>query len=167
MPALPRIRTDVDLATIDEAEFTRLTRRALSHYGDLTRLASNPLTALPMLVKRLEQRGAPQDPIERAAELKALLAESIERLKPRGKGDFGTSDEWRYYNALYFPYIVGLRPYSRRASHQHIDDPAAKAALEWFQSAVPERTLYNWQTAATNLIAHDLRCQLEESLRTS
>jgi oxygen-independent coproporphyrinogen-3 oxidase len=36
-------------------------------------------------------------------------------------------------------------------------DPAARAALEWFRTAVPERTLYNWQTAAARLVARDLR----------
>jgi hypothetical protein len=94
--------------------------------------------------------------LERAAELKAVLTESIIRLKPRGEDDFGTSDEWRYYNALYFLYVVGLKPYSQRT--QHIPtDPVTRKALEWFRVHVPERTLYNWQNAATRLIAQDLR----------
>jgi hypothetical protein len=29
--------------------------------------------------------------------------------------------------------------------------------LNWFQQQVPERTLYNWQTAAAALVAQDLR----------
>jgi hypothetical protein len=89
-------------------------------------------------------------------ELKALLTESILRLKPRNGDQFGTSAEWRYYNALYFPYIIGLKPYSRRTQHSHLD-PVAKQALEWFRTQVPERTLHNWQTAATKLVAQDLR----------
>jgi len=154
--ALPRLDTEIDLARIDAAEFARLTRRALSHYGDLPRLATNPLTRLPQIEQRLARLGTSNDILEPASELKALLAESVARLKPRGQGDFGTSDEWRHYNALYFPYIAGLKPYSRRAPHERLDPPA-RLALEWFQAAIPERTLYNWQNAAAKLVAQDLR----------
>ena len=77
------------------------------------------------------------------------------------------SDEWRHYNALYFPYIAGLKPYSRRLPHDRLDPPA-QLALEWFQATVPERTLYNWQNAAAKLVAQDLRegMQLDEGPRT-
>lgn len=139
----------------DETEFIRYTRRALSHYGDLTKLATNPLTHLPIIQSRLAQRQAHDDTLERAKELKLLLTESIMKLKPNG-ADFGTSDEWRHYNALYFPYVRGLRPYSLRVM---VDDlPATERdVLAWFRSQVPERTLYNWQNAAAMLIAQDLR----------
>ena len=157
--ALPRIDAGLDLVALDPAEFARLTRRALSHYGDLPRLASSPLTRLPCIAARLAAGGAPDDPLERAAELKRLLAEGIARLKPRDGGDFGSSDEWRFYNALYFPYIVGLKPYSRRNSHNRLD-PATQDALEWFQRAVPERTLHNWQNAAARLVAQYLRSEV-------
>jgi hypothetical protein len=153
---LPRVDEALDLARLDDEEFARLTRRALSHYGDLPRLASNPLTRLPAIDARLTARGAADQPLERALELKHLLAESIARLKPRGQGDFGSSDEWRYYNALYFPYVAGLKPYSRRAE-QSPADAAAREALAWLRQSVPERTLYNWQTAAARLVAQDLR----------
>lgn len=154
--ALPRINDTLDPLGLDEAEFGRLTRRALSNFGDLTRLATNPLTHLPVVGLRLSERGAKDDPLERAVELKALLTESIERLKPRNKGDFGTSDEWRHYNALNWPYLAGLKPYSLRAQHDNLDG-AARQALEWFRASVPERTLYNWQSAAARLVAQDLR----------
>ena len=152
--ALPRVDVGLDLVELDEVELARITRRALSHYGDLARLAANPLTQLPGLV---EQESG-NDPLERAAALKQVLAKSIERLKPQNGGDFGTSDEWRYYNALYFPYVVGLKPYSRRISLDELD-PSERRALEWFQSNVPERTLYNWQAAAARLVAQDLRAR--------
>ena len=134
-----------------------MTARAtrIRHFGNLSRLAANPLTHLPQIDIRLAGRGARDDTLGRATELKALLTECIQRLKPQQQGDFGTSDEWRYYNALYFPYIVGLKPYSRRA--QAPADPVARKALEWFHLHVPERTLHNWQVAATKLIAQDLR----------
>lgn len=154
--AAPRLSDDPGLEGMDEAEFARLTRRALGQMGDLPRLAANPLTRLPALERRLALRGARDDALERAIELKALLGESIERLKPRGKGEFGTSDEWRPYNALYFPYVAGLKPYSSRARYDKLS-PSEREALEWLRAEVPERTLYNWQSAAAKLVALDLR----------
>jgi hypothetical protein len=160
---LPRANPDVDVIGLDDEEFARLTRAALSSYGDLPKLAASPLNYLPAVDVRLVRRGAKDDALERAIELKAVLTESILRLKPRGKGDFGTSDEWRYYNALYFPYVAGLKPFSRRTNGTAVahNDPAARDALEWFRTYVPERTLYNWQTAAARLVAQDLRQRTE------
>ena len=154
--ALPRQNPGLAPEMLDDDEFVRLTRRALSHYGDLARLASSPLIRLPLIARRLAARGAPDDALERAAELKALLAECVARLKPRGAAEFGTSDEWRYYNALFFPYVAGLKPYSRRADLDGAAVPL-REALGWFRASVPERTLHNWQSAGARLIAHDLR----------
>lgn len=134
-------------------EFERLTRRALSQMGDLPKLASSPLTRLPLITQRLGQNGRGDGTLARAAELKAVLTESIIKLHPRDEAAFGTTDAWRHYNALYFPYVVGLRPYSRRAFH----DEEYAEVLAWFRSQIPERTLYNWQTAAARLVARDLR----------
>jgi len=154
--AVLRLDDALDPREMPEAEFNRLTRRAFSHLGNLPKLASSPLTRLLLVEQRLADRGAPPTTLERAAALRAILIESVERMKPRGQGPFGTTDEWRHYNALYFPYVAGLKPYSRRASHTDLDEAEAKA-LEWFRSQVPERTLYNWQKAAARLVAKELR----------
>ncbi|MER6831813.1 hypothetical protein ABT352_37900 [Streptosporangium sp. NPDC000563] len=135
----------------DETEFVRLTRRALANYGDLGKLASSPLANLPVIDARITG----DIPLERAAELKHLLLESIQRLKPRD-GEFGTSEEWRFYNVLYFPYVRGLRPYRRGADRGGLA-AAERQAFDWFVREVPERTLYNWQNAAAKLVADDLR----------
>jgi hypothetical protein len=156
--ALPRLNTQLDVNQLEDEKFTRITRRALSNFNDLPRLATSPLTRMSLIDERLKARGAAGDTLERAAELKAVLSESIKRLKPRGQGDFGASDEWRFYNALYYPYVASLRPYSRRATYDGLDE-STKEALRWFQTIVPERTLYNWQTAAAKLVAQDLREQ--------
>ncbi|MER5260569.1 hypothetical protein ABTZ99_00635 [Actinosynnema sp. NPDC002837] len=148
-------------APLDPTEFVKLTRRALSNYGDLGKLVASPLTELPVIDARLAARGASDQPLERAAELKSLLLESICRLKPRD-GEFGTSDEWRHYNALYFYYVVGIRPYSRRTKREGLD-PEARRALAWFVNQVPERTLHNWQNAGAKLVAEDLSAQVEAS----
>ena len=138
-----------------EPEFTRLVRRALSDYAHLGRLVASPLTGLPVIGERLAAHGSGDQPLERAAELKAVLREGIERLRPRPEG-FSTADEWRFFNALHYPYVVGLRPYSARARHESLS-PDAAAALKWFRAGVPERTLHNWQNQAAELIATDLR----------
>jgi hypothetical protein len=152
--ALP-LRRSSPLDDVDDEAFARLTRRALGHYGDLSKLVASPLTALPEIDRRLARRGVPDQPLERANELKALLADKIARLKPRD-GDFGTTDEWRYYNALYFPYVIGVRAYAQNATAAGLD-PVARQAWQWFVTEVPQRSLHNWQNAAARLIAADLR----------
>jgi hypothetical protein len=156
--ALP-LRSANPLDSVDEQSFARLTRRALGHYGDLSKLVASPLTALPVLDERLAARGAPDQPLERANELKALLADRIARLKPRDGGDFGTTEQWRHYNALYFPYVVGVRAYAQNATAAGLD-PVARQAWQWFVTEVPQRSLHNWQNAAARLIAADLRGNL-------
>jgi hypothetical protein len=153
--ALP-LRSADPLVDIDDDTFARLTRRALGHYGDLTKLVASPLTALPVIDERLAARGAPDHPVERANELKAVLADGIARLKPRDGGDFGTTEQWRYYNSLYFPYVVGVRAYAQNATAAGLD-PTARQAWQWLVTEVPQRSLHNWQNAAARLIAADLR----------
>jgi hypothetical protein len=156
--ALPR-RAAGPLDDVDEETFVRLTRRALGHYNDLSRLVASPLTALPIIDDRLAARGAPDQPLERANELRAVLAEHIERLKPRDAGDFGTTEPWRYYNSLYFPYVVGVRAYAQNATAAGLD-PVARQAWQWLVTEVPQRSLHNWQNAAARLIAVELRGEL-------
>ena len=160
--SLQRRDPTLDPTKLDEEKFVRLTRRALSNFGDLPGLSASPLVNLSLVDYRLSKRSASDNPLERAAELKSILAESIDRLKPRTGADFGTSDEWRYYNALYFPYVVGIKPYSSRARNYN-NDPVVRESLEWFRTSVPERTLYNWQNVAAKLVAQDLLLRARSS----
>lgn len=155
--AAQRLNTTLPLDTIDQAEFARLTRRALSQMGNLPKLASNPLTQLSLVDARLAQNGRSPDTLARANELKHILTESIIRLKPKTDRDFGRTDEWRHYNSLYFPYVLGLKPYSRSSQYMTESDTAVHDAYDWFRTQVPKRTLHNWQNAAAALIARDLR----------
>ena len=143
LPLLSTLETD----SVNEEQFTRLTRRALSHLGDLPKLATNPLVNLPIITGT--------NPLDRAHALKSLLIQSIQKLKPQSDAKFGTTDEWRYYNAIHFPYVLGLKPYTRRADYDSLDE-TSRLALDWFQISVPERTLHNWQNTAAKLIAEDI-----------
>lgn len=145
-----------DPLSLPEEEFARLTRRAFSHMNNLPRLARSPLTQLPQVERRLRAQGRADTSLERAGILRGVLAEGVERLKPQDDGAFASGDEWRFYNALYFPYVVGLKPYSRRADHENLAE-SEREALQWLRRDVPQRTLYNWQTAAAELVARDLR----------
>ena len=156
--ALP-LRSGNPLDGMDEQTFIRVTRRALGHYGDLSKLVASPLTALPDIDERLHRRGAPDQPLERANELRALLAERIAGLKPRDGGDFGTTEQWRHYNSLHFPYVVGVRAYAQSATAAGLD-PVARQAWQWLVTEVPQRSLHNWQNAAARVIAMDLRSNL-------
>ncbi len=138
-----------------EAEFARLTRRALTLMGDLPKLAAHPLTQLPQVTHALQATGAADNPLNRAAALRSVLVCEINALKPEPAA-FGTSDVWRHYNALHWPYVAGLKPYSTRATHTRLD-ANAQQALAWLQSQVPERTLHNWQNAAASLVATALQ----------
>jgi len=69
--------------------------------------------------------------LERANELRALLADRIAALKPRDGGDFGITEQWRHYNSLYFPYVVGVRAYAQNATAAGLD-PVARQAWQWF-----------------------------------
>ena len=77
--ALPKASQDPEPKIMGEKAFYKATRRALSHFNTLPKLAINPLTALPEVTQQLEARGAPDNTLERAHELRYLLAESIER----------------------------------------------------------------------------------------
>lgn len=153
---LPRSEGTGDPAGLDQVTFDKLVRQALRHVADLPRLATSPLVHHPALAERFPEGVGPLD---RAVALRSLLVESIERLKPDDRVAFATSDAWRHYNALYYPYVAGVKPYRRQPSPT-LNDPAARAALEWLRADVPERTLHNWQNAASQLVARDLRARL-------
>jgi hypothetical protein len=158
--AAQRLDPSLNLMEMSDEKFNKLTRRALSQMGDLPKLATNPLTYLPLVNARLDENGRIESTLLRATELKIILTESIAHLKPPSNALFGSSDDWRHYNALYFPYVKGIRPYRRRyydiQSHNG-EEQSIQEALEWFRIQVPERTLYNWQNAAAKLIARDLK----------
>lgn len=150
---LPRADYSLDLEILPDDEFVRLTRRALSHMSDPGKLAVSPLMRLPMLDQRVKSGHT----LERASELKLLLTESVNPLKPPAKGDFGTADEWRFYNVLYFPYVLGIKFLSYNHSDQLSDD--AHKVVEWFVPMSPNVPYITGKRRCPP-IAQDLRDQM-------
>jgi hypothetical protein len=150
--ALPRHRERHRLIVTGEEDFLRFTRRALDHYGDLGRLMRSPLTDLPAVDRRLTGRAIEQ-PLARAMELRAVLQESVDRLRPPGPAS--TTDDWRHYNALYYCSVLGLRPYERRPRTDGLDRETRRT-VDWIRRYVPRRRLRRWQDEASALVARHL-----------
>lgn len=148
---LPRTVALHPLAEMHEAELVRQTRRALRTFGDVAQLATNPLRELPTVTAYLHTHQMGTTDLERARALQHHLRATVEQLKPE-EGFFGTTPAWRHYNALYFPYIIGLKPYTVKMTVEEID-PAYRQVWQWLREQVPERTLHHWQSAATKIVA--------------
>ena len=151
--ALPRRHERHRLLAVSEDDFRLLTRRALDDFGDLGRLLRSPLIDLPTVDRRLTSAAAGQ-PLARAVELRAVLRESVARLKPDGL--FGTGEQWRHYNALYFGCVLGLRPYDRGSAAAAMSDPNARRAVDWFRRYVPRTAYQSWLAEGADLIADRL-----------
>ncbi len=154
---LPRVAATAALGEIRDEEFARHTRHALRSLGNLTQLAANPLVDLRAVTCALESAGQPLTLTSRAMALQTLLTETVITLKPEAS-DFGTTPAWRHYNALYYPYVVGMKPYSVKSTVEDIE-PQHREAWQWFREQVPERTLYHWQRTAVNVVARALKEQ--------
>jgi hypothetical protein len=150
--ALPRRRERHGLLTVSEDDFLELTSRALDDFGDLGRLLRSPLIDLPTVDRRLQGPAAEQ-PLARALELRAVLLESVARLKPDGL--FGTTEEWRCYNALHYCCVLGLRPYARHPQTDGLDRDSRRV-FDWFRRYVPKRALREWQREGARLVANRL-----------
>jgi hypothetical protein len=158
---LPRTAALHPLAEMDSNEWIRHTRRALRTFGDVAQLATNPLVDLPSVAAYLRVSDSSSTELERARALQQHLRTTVEQLKPE-EGVFGTTPAWRHYNALYFPYIIGLKPYTVKISVEEVD-PAYREVWQWLREQVPERTLHHWQSAATKIVATALQEQLQQA----
>lgn len=154
--ALPRRPERHRLLAVSQEEFRRLTGQALDSYGDLARLLRSPLIDLPGVDRRITGRQA-EKPLARAVELRAVLRENVARLKPDGL--FGTTEEWRPYNALYYCCVRGLRPYDRQLNTDGLDRDDRRAH-DWFRRHVPRRLMRQWQRAGADLVAERLWAEL-------
>ncbi|MFN8529681.1 MAG: hypothetical protein U0670_13815 [Anaerolineae bacterium] len=152
--------TSIDPLSLSRAEFERITRRALSMMNHPHRLIASPLMQFPLLDQYLQPSGAKAGLLDRAQGLRTMLSDSIQKLKPDADSTPTPTEEWRHYNALYLPYVLGIKPFTLQPLPDDIDAETRHIA-EWIRAQVPERTFHNWQNAAAKLIARDLWEQLQ------
>jgi hypothetical protein len=86
--------------------------------------------------------------------------ESVARLKPTGL--FGTTEDWRHYNALHYCCVIGLRPYGRAPRTEGLDRDSLRA-LEWFRLHVPQLSLQEWRSEGAALVAARLWGELVDT----
>ncbi len=84
-------------------EFQRWVRDALSHYWGGPKLTESPLLSLRIVRDAVRDQG--DSPVQA---LRAVLNQSIERLRPHGERKMTTS-EWILYNILEMKFIRGLK----------------------------------------------------------
>jgi hypothetical protein len=154
--ALPRHRQRHRLIITSEDDFVRFTRQALDNFDNVGRLMRSPLTDLPAVDHRLTGRAIEQ-PLARAIELRAVLQEAVDRLRPAGV--FDVTDDWRHFNALHYCTVRGLNPYVRRPRTDGLDRESRRA-LDWMRRYVPRRVLRRWQTEGAALVAERLWSEL-------
>ncbi|MCK7519026.1 MAG: hypothetical protein MZV64_15525 [Ignavibacteriales bacterium] len=98
--ALPLLST-LDLFSVSDAEFTRTHKTRAQPFGRSAAPFDKSVGKICLAWN--------QNPLERAHALKSC---SWKAFKNSNRGDeaFGTSDAWRYYNAVYYPfYVLGLQ----------------------------------------------------------
>lgn len=115
---------------------------------------------------RLKRDSLVDNRLNRAAVLKSILTEMIEHLRPAGNLTYGTTDTWRFFNVLFFPYVREISKKQAFAEARHLADERRKSgvteksemekALEWL-SDIEEDTFYKWQRRASDTIAESLR----------
>ncbi|MCG3211345.1 MAG: hypothetical protein FOGNACKC_04989 [Anaerolineae bacterium] len=99
----PNLDSLTEPSAMDEADFTRLVRDALSHYWGGPKLTRSPLVNLNVVQDALEANEG-----NSAKALRSVLAEAIEMQRPEGERRM-TAAEWLIYNILELKFVQGLR----------------------------------------------------------
>ncbi len=93
----------IEDSPIHSPHFQTWVKDALSHYWGGPRLTESPLLGLRIVREQFREQGS--SPVHA---LRAVLNQSIERLRPEGERQFMAS-EWLLYNILEMKFIRGLR----------------------------------------------------------
>ena len=145
--------------------FDDAVRRALTNLGDPTRLAASPLLDLLVVSTELRTSGLPDTRLNRGAMLKSVLTTLLEGLLPAGRGGGVAGQTRRYYNCLYYPYVMGvtrrrgptvLRTLQERRLREGGAPTDAEQVVAWLLQ-VDEDTYYKWQRRGSDAIAGALR----------
>jgi hypothetical protein len=152
-------------ALASRKSFDDAVRRAITHLSDPTKLATSPLLNLRIVERGVADQAQDDNRLNRAASLKEVLVDLLAALRP-GEGSGGvTSDAYRYYNCLYFPYVRGisrrraptvLRQIEERRQRDGTPPSDAERVIRWLLQ-LDEDTYYKWQRRASDTIAGALR----------
>lgn len=156
---------------VNEKSFNDMVRRAITGLKSPPQMIKSPLLSLRLVGRRLKEHGLEDNRLNRAAALRELLIERIERLRPSGPDTSGTGDAWRFYNVLYYPYVREISRKGGLSELRHLQEVRRRngqrepgdleQVLEWLVD-VDEDTFYKWQRRASDTIAELLR---EEELK--
>ena len=155
----------------DEKNFNNVVRRSITHLKNPTQLVKSPLLTLRLVERRLKEAGLEDNRLNRAAVLREVLVEYIERLRPQGiaytgNREPGTSDAWRFYNVLYLPYLREISRKNALSEARRLEVERKRLGqsgpgeleqlLNWLTD-LDEATFYKWQRRASDTIAALLR----------
>jgi hypothetical protein len=145
--------------------FDDAVRRALTHLSDPTKLATSPLLNLVVVAQGVREQHLEDNRLNRAIVLKEVLLELLDRLRPHDGAGRVTSDAWRFYNCLYYPYVRGisrrraptvLRQMVERRKREGGVRSDLEQVVDWLVQ-VNEDTFYKWQRRGSDTIAAALR----------
>ncbi len=159
--ALATQPTGISSALATSKEFEDAVRRALTHLPDPTRLATSPLLQLRAVGRHLEESGQEDNRLNRTAALREMLIDLLDGLRPVGRAGGVTGDAYRYYNCLYYPYVLGIgrrrlpavqRRLQERRSREGTPKADEERVVDWLLQQ-DEATFYRWQRRASDTIA--------------
>jgi hypothetical protein len=161
--AAPPAGPSPELAT--RKQFDDAVRRALTHLSDPTKLATSPLLNLRSVARAIEDDTLEDNRLNRAAALKETLLDLLDGLKPAGSVGGPTADAARFYNCLYYPYVLGIsrrraptiqRQLRERRQRDGGHRSDTERIVDWLLQ-LDEDTFYKWQRRGSDTIAAALR----------
>lgn len=138
----PNLAVLTEPSLIDQEDFTKMVRDALSHYWGGPKLTRSPLLKLSVVQDALDANEG-----NSARALRAVLSEAIELQRPDGERHM-TAAEWLIYNILELKFVQGMR----------VRDIAQRLAMS-------EADLYRKQRLAIEEVARTLS-EMESRGRT-
>jgi len=165
-PDQPEAAALPPLDPVPSKEFKDSMRRAISALRTPPRLAQSDLLASEAIEQRVLQAAQEDNRLNRIAALRELLITQIEALRPTASAELpATSDPWRFYNVLYYPYVRGITRSAAMSEVRRLSEErrrqgqAAPGELEqvlgWLAD-LDERTYHNWQRRASDMIAENV-----------
>ncbi len=102
-PEAEEAQTTINDSLLNDPNFNRMVRDALTHYWGGPKLTKSPLLDLQLVQKSKEEYG--DNPINA---LRGILTDAIELQKPEGERNLSTT-EWILYNILELKFVQGRR----------------------------------------------------------